>query len=261
MNDVTISADGIPIHYEVHGKGTPTLVFVHGWCCDRSYWEKQVNHFGQQYKVVAVDLAGHGESGLGRKTWTISAFGEDVVAVVEKLDLKPVVLIGHSMGGEVIVEAARRISKRVTGLVGVDTFRRVGPMRKEQIDDFLSPFRANFAEAARNFVRRMFVSNSDSALVEKIVEDMSAAPPDVGVGAGEELLNTDLKADLQEMKAPIVVINSDYRPTDVEAAQKYGIEVVFMSGVGHFVMLEDAETFNHLLDEAVKRFAHDKVSE
>ncbi len=99
MRDVAASADGIPLAYEVHGTGRPALVFVHGWSCDRRYWSKQIDYFAQRYQVVVLDLAGHGESGLGRRAWTIPAFGQDVVAVVEKLGLKEAVLIGHSMGG------------------------------------------------------------------------------------------------------------------------------------------------------------------
>jgi pimeloyl-ACP methyl ester carboxylesterase len=126
MNDVAISPDGVPIHYETHGAGAPALVFVHGWTCDRSYWEQQMGHFAQQHQVVAINLAGHGDSGLSRKAWTIPAFGEDVVAVVEKLGLEQVVLIGHYMGGPVIIEAARRMPDRVVGLVGADTYRNIG---------------------------------------------------------------------------------------------------------------------------------------
>lgn len=68
------SADGIPVRYEVHGAGPPALVFVHGWSCDRDYWRGQVEHFAGRYRVVTVDLAGHGESGGGphhrRWPWT-----------------------------------------------------------------------------------------------------------------------------------------------------------------------------------------------
>ena len=96
------SPDSIQIAYEVHGAGDPALIFVHGWSCDRSYWKGQLETFSKNFKVVAIDLAGHGESGLGRQAWTIEAFGADVEAVVEKLGLKRVILIGHSMRGDVI---------------------------------------------------------------------------------------------------------------------------------------------------------------
>jgi sigma-B regulation protein RsbQ len=86
------AADGVEIRYEAAGSGEPALVFVHGWSCNRSYWRAQMDHFAAYHRVVAVDLGGHGESGLGRKDWTMAAFGGDVRAVVEALGLKRVVL-------------------------------------------------------------------------------------------------------------------------------------------------------------------------
>ena len=258
--DSAVSADGVTISFQVQGSGSPALVFIHGWCCDRSYWDAQVAHFSKKHKVVAIDLAGHGESGLGRKVWTMAAFGEDVVAVVEKLGLDQVVLIGHSMGGAVILEAARRIPERVIGLVGADTFNNVEVnFTQDQVDIWLDPFRADFATATADLVRTMFTPASDSALVEKIATDMSAAPAEVGLGALEELLdfrNNEITRALREVKIPVSCINSEMYPTDIEAGRRHAssFEVVYMSDVGHFVMIEDPETFNRLLEEAVEEF-------
>jgi hypothetical protein len=88
--------DGVEIRYEVAGSGEPALVFVHGWSCDRSYWRAQVDHFAASHRTVALDLGGHGESSLGREDWTMASFAGDVRAVVEALDLRGVVLVGHS---------------------------------------------------------------------------------------------------------------------------------------------------------------------
>ena len=258
--DSAISADGISIAYEVIGKGEPVIVFIHGWCCDRTYWKAQLPYFAQKYKVVTIDLAGHGESGLDRKEWTMGAFGEDVVAVVNKLNLDQVVLVGHSMGGPVILEAARRMPKRVIGLVGVDTLQNFeDKLTQEQIDDWFTPLRSNFVEPTRNFVRTMFTPNSDPALVEKIVADMSSAPQEVGLGALEgyvDFQNNEIIRVLQEVQAPITCINSDKYPTNVEANQRYApsFKAMIMSGVGHFNMMEDPETFNRLLEETIQEF-------
>src|SRR6476620_3348757 len=131
MRDTVVSADGVLIHYELQGAGVPALVVVHGWCCARGYWREQIDHFSSQYTVVAIDLGGHGDSGLDRDAWTMAAFGRDVVAVVEKLGLRQVVLIGHSMGGTVVVEAAQHIPERVTAIIGVDTFKNLGETRTQ----------------------------------------------------------------------------------------------------------------------------------
>jgi len=117
VRDNVLSADGIPIAYEVHGAGMPALVFIHGWSCDRSYWDAQVEPFAQTHQVVAIDLGGHGESGLARKKWTIESFGADAVAVVDKLGLGRMVLVGHSMGTQVALETYRLAPARVRGLV------------------------------------------------------------------------------------------------------------------------------------------------
>jgi pimeloyl-ACP methyl ester carboxylesterase len=122
MDGVVPSRDGVPVTYEVHGSGTPALVFGHGWSCDRSYWRGQVGAFAARHRVVAVDLAGHGRSGTGRSAWTMPAFGEDVAAVVAELELGDLVLVGHSMGGDVIVETALDLPGQVVGLVWVDTY-------------------------------------------------------------------------------------------------------------------------------------------
>jgi len=111
--------DGVPIRFDVQGVGDIALVFVHGWCCNRNYWNSQVDHFTSEYTVVALDVAGHGASGRRRMKWAVSSFGEDIVSVVEQLELEKVVLIGHSAGAQWIVEAARRLSNAVIGLVGV----------------------------------------------------------------------------------------------------------------------------------------------
>jgi pimeloyl-ACP methyl ester carboxylesterase len=258
--DNAISSDRVSIAYEVRSEGEPALVFIHGWCCDRSYWNEQLPHFAQKHKVVAIDLAGHGESGLDRKEWTMGVFGEDIVAVVNKLNLDQVVLVGHSMGGFVILEAARRMPKRVIGLVGVDTLQNFEEkLTQEQIDDWWAPLYANFVEGTRNVVRTMFTPNSDSALVKKIVADMSSAPQEVGLGALEgyiDFQNNEIIRVLQEVKAPIVCINSDKYPTNVEANQQYApsFKAMIMSGVGHFNMMEDPETFNRLLEHTIQEF-------
>ena len=74
------SKDGTPISYEVFGTGEPTLVFVHGWSCDSRYWRAQVPHFSKSHRMVILDLAGHGHSGITRKHYTMKSFGEDVKA-------------------------------------------------------------------------------------------------------------------------------------------------------------------------------------
>jgi pimeloyl-ACP methyl ester carboxylesterase len=254
------SPDGIPIVYETHGSNAtrPALVFIHGWSCDKSYWSGQLEPFSRDFTVVALDLAGHGESGLGRKAWTIAAFGGDAAAVVEELGLERVILIGHSMGGDVVVEAARRLPGRVVGLVWVDTYRQLGePRPQDVIEQFAQPFRTRFVEQTQKFVRGMFPENADPALVERVANDMSSAPPDVGVAALISAFSFDreIPRALKELNLPVVAINAESPAGDVESLKRHGVEVVQMPGVGHFLMMEDPARFNTLLRRAIDTFA------
>lgn len=248
------SDDNVEISYDARGKGKPALVFVHGWCCDERYWSYQVPYFASQYRVVTIDLAGHGLSGIDRRNWTIEAFGGDVVAVVEKLDLERVILIGHSMGGSVIIEAARRMPDRVVGLVGVDTLHNVETRySRGQVEEFISGFKEDFRKNTQAFVRDMFSAGTDPNIVEKIVEDMSSAPPWVAISSLRGYFHYDIMKALKEVKVAIYCINSDLLETNVEVNRRHTVsfDVKLMPGMGHFIMIENPDTFNRLLDEVI----------
>jgi len=254
------SADGVSIACQVAGSGKPSLVFVHGYCCDGSYWQAQVPYFAQRYEVVTIDLAGHGESGTDRKTWSKAAFGGDVVAVVKELHLDQVILIGHSMGGLVIVEAALQMPECVAGLVIVDTFSNVEQTTsREKTEAFIAALQSDFVSSMRQFVNGLFTPHSDPILAQKISADMSAPPPTVAIGILRDMYLEEraLSLSFDKVKAPIRCIASDRRRVNIEAAKRHAssFEVVYMSNVGHFVMMEDPETFNGFLDEIVKKLS------
>ena len=245
-----LSTDGVRIHYDDLGAGEPALVFVHGWSCDRSYWSGQIEHFAQSRRVVNIDLAGHGDSGLDRTVWTMQAFGEDVSAVVNALDLHNIVLVGHSMGGKVVVEAARQLGDRVIGVVGVDTFHGGGrETPREQQEEVFEQLAEDQAGFIATFVDRTFVEQSDPAIKEWVKADMAAAPYASAIGARQASGNYDATPAVASLDVPFVLINSDFLPTDVghlEANAKQ-FRYLEMSDVGHFLMMEDPETFNTLL--------------
>ena len=184
--------------------------------------------------------------------------------MVEQLGLERAVLIGHSMGGAVIVEAALRLPTEVIGLVGADTWHDVEQVQTAaEVAAFLAPFRADFVAAMRALIRTAFAPTSDATLVEDVLTAMSTTSPHIGIGAWEErgTYSRLLQDRLQEVRAPKIAINSTYPlTTNVEAAQRCGIELTWMSGVGHFVMLEDPQNFNRLLDETIDKIIPSRSS-
>ena len=248
------AADGVTIHYDDQGDGEFSLVFVHGWNCDRSYWDAQREHFAAAHRVVTVDLAGHGDSGQNRSNWTMDAFADDVTAVAHALNLNNIVLIGHSMGGKVVAETATRLKGRLVAVVGADTFHNGGratpPARRDEV---LAELAADYAGYVRTIVTGMFVEESDPALRERVIKDMASAPYASAIGSRHASGNYDATAAIASLDVPLILISSDYRPTDLAHLEANARKLVYreMSGVGHFVMLEDPDTFNAHLAAAL----------
>lgn len=254
VNPKVKSSDGTEIVYTATGSAEPALVFIHGWSCDKSYWKTQVEKFTEQYKVVTIDLAGHGESGTERKDYSVQLFGSDVAAVVNDLKLNKVILIGHSMGGSVILEAAKLLDKKVIGLIGVDTYQSfTDDWSAEQKEKFLEPFTKDFKPTAFGFVKQMFPKGADSVLVKKVADDMSSAPPAVAISAMRNLFFYDPLPTLAKLNLPVISINCDMYPLSLDENRKHVKSFSFkmMKGAGHFLMLERPDEFNKLLSEAI----------
>ena len=104
----TATRDGTKLAYLDTGVGDPPFVFVHGWSCNHSHFALQVEHFAIDHRVVAVDLRGHGASDAPDQRYTVSAFADDVAWLCEAAGVERPVLVGHSMGGQVVLDVAAR---------------------------------------------------------------------------------------------------------------------------------------------------------
>lgn len=184
-----LSADDSPIAFAVKGTGEPAIVFVHCWTCDHNFWQHQIEYFSEKYKVVWLDLAGHGQSGSTRSEYTMEAFGEDVAAVVNKVGAKRVVLVGHSMGGPVSIEAANILGDKVVAVVGVDTFYTPFqfPKSEAEIDGFVKPFEKDFSGTSQKLFQSMFTPNADPELKASIAKHVTNANPEMGISAMYEI--------------------------------------------------------------------------
>jgi pimeloyl-ACP methyl ester carboxylesterase len=251
----TRSADGVAIHYIEAGHGKTALVFVHGWLGNASVWEPTMRRFAPYYRVVALDLAGHGLSGSGRTDWTVDHFADDVSAVVRELDLQHVVLIGHSMSGAITVAAANRLGARVDALIPVDTLVDVEwDMPPEMWQQFFDGLRADFPANVENFFRSRLASpNSPREVIDRIVADARLADPKIAVPMLERSREYDLKAGLRACRVPIHAINSDLNPTKLGTNRKYAsrFDVEIVAGVGHWPHLEAAQRFGDALTKVL----------
>lgn len=248
------SSDGVEIAYSVYGKGEPALIFVHGWGWDQSLWKGQAAKFSSKYKVVTLDLAGHGESGKKRKNFTIKDFGNDVVSVINKLQLKKVILVGHSMGGIINLEVYRQIKDKVVGIIGADTYQlfQKGENPKSA-EDYLTTFKENYLGSVREYVRTLFLESADSALVEKMVKKMQKLPPEIGMDIFRNVYQYNSLQAATDLQPRIIAVNG--QKFKVKEAENIKILPNFSAkiirGTGHFPMIEKPQEFDEKLQEAI----------
>jgi len=253
---VKISSGGVNINYSQCGDSDLSIILVHGWCINESYWENQVEELCGKYKVITVDLPGHGKSGSNRTEWTIENYGNDVVAVIDQLKLDRVILVGHSMGGDIILEAALQRPSNVIALVGIDNFKDVGveysQEDQEDMTGFMEMLKEDFANIAPAYAQGMlFHRTTDSLVVQRVMNDISKSNPEVAVSSLEYLFKyVDVeRSKLSELKQKLYLINSDATPTNVEGLNatnvKYNIE--YIHATGHYPMIEKPQEFNKIL--------------
>jgi pimeloyl-ACP methyl ester carboxylesterase len=189
----------------------------------------------------------------------MAAFGQDVVSVVEALGLKRVVLIGHSLGGPAVLEAARRMPGRVAGLVLVDSwvdFEQRLPA--EEVEKYLSALQADYRATTTAIVSQyLFSASTPEPVKARVLETVLSGPQEIGVAVARSSMAYDPLPALREIKAPICAISSDLFPTNLEGNRKYvpSYQAAIMKGVGHYLMLEQPEAFNELLAWALRELA------
>jgi len=259
------AADGLNIVCAVSGKGDTALVFLHGWCGDREYWKHQVDVFAPDYRIVAVDQAGHGESGKDRKVWTVSSLAGDVEAVVKTLGLKRVILVGHSMGGPVALMAAKRMPDAVVAVIGVDTLQNAEFKMPEEVSKkFFEGIETDFKATMQTGMDGLLHEKTDPALKKWLVSRAQNQDPKIALALMRDLMKLDNKMLLKDAKKPVRCINSGggfafFTPTDSAVNKKYAdYDAVTIDSVGHYPMLERPAEFNEKLREVLKEFAANK---
>ena len=259
-----ISTDQVSIVYTAQGHGGPALLFIHGGFADRSFWAAQFPSFQKKHRVIALDLAGHGESGQNRVHWDIFAFAQDVRAVMEKERIEKAVLIGNSMGGPVAIEAAAILGDRILGIVAVDTLQ---VLRQGSSEDFFQKraqeFRQDFSGTMKKMVGLLFHPNTYPALYDQVEQAMLRSYAPMAPALMESFAGYRLTDSLAKINCPIRCINGDLFPTQTaeNRAVYPDFDAVILPETGHYPMLENPLLFNRhlaLIVQDISNSVHQK---
>jgi pimeloyl-ACP methyl ester carboxylesterase len=257
---IAVHNDGVNIAYTDTGKNDTTLLFVHGWCINKSYWTNQAAYFGKRYRAVAIDLPGFGQSGKNRNQWNTLAFSRDVDSVIRQLKLKKVILVGHSMSGDVVLQAAVDNPKQVIGLVVVDIFKNVGKdevqteQAKKEYAAAIDSLKHHFKKIAFDYFNQaLFYSTTTAAVKKRVLNDVAHVDTAIAAACMEPNDDFNEVPKLKAAKTKLYLINSDVEPTDTThlATNKIPYKLLYIHATGHFPMIEKPQQFNILLDKVI----------
>jgi pimeloyl-ACP methyl ester carboxylesterase len=248
-----IERDGVKLYYEDAGKdtGRAPLVLVHGWTCFHGHLAPQAAHFSPGRRVVSVDLRGHGQSDV-TPPFTIEQFADDVAWLIGALGLDRPLAIGHSMGGNVVVQVAATRPGLVRGVVAIDSpFAEAGGL-----EETAGPLRAGlsgpaYQDTLASMISAMFGPNDDPAVATEIASVMSTAPQQVAVDA---ITSTMVWAGADAVRAstvPVLTIAAEAGGFGDASGLKAGAPMLMTAqtvGAGHFNQVFVPDQVNAMID-------------
>jgi pimeloyl-ACP methyl ester carboxylesterase len=250
-----VRLDGHKIKYETAGPRHGTaVVLIHGWACDSSFWRLQVPELARRFRVLAVDLPGHGKSDKPPLDYDGPLFAKAVRAAMDAEKINRAVLVGHSMGTEIAGRLLYEAPDRVIALVSVDgVVMRTSPAgTKEWAASMRGP---SGVEVRRKFIEEMFTPATPPDLRHEIAARMSATPPHVAASAMEHSPRWDFRDPVTK---PVLAINTSRnseRRRRIHEEVFTDIEYVEMEQVGHFLHMEKPAEVNAKLMEFINKVA------
>lgn len=244
----TALLDGAKIHYTAAGRGPFTIVLIHGWTCDHTFWNAQVEALKARYRVLAVDLPGHGRSDPA-PDYSIRRFARAVNAVLEKEKAQRAILAGHSMGGAVMLEFARLYPQKVRAIVAVDAFFP-DPGASKPLEAMAARFEGPGAmEARTKMVQGMFTAATAPDVRRKIETVMLGARAEVAAGAMRGMADPAVWRE-GVIDAPFLEIaaaTSTYLTEDALRRRFPRASLIRVPDTGHFLHMEKPEEVNRIL--------------
>lgn len=257
--------------HTLSGAGVPPILFVHGFGCSRTDWAAQVEHFSPRRQTIAVDLPGHGETPAAAGGGSIQQAGAEVASLMAARSVPPAVLIGHSMGCRVVLEAALHAPEHVAGIVLLDGSRF--PPRSA------AAFEARFASGeyasmVRGMFKQMFTASSDPKTIDAIVSRALGMSEAVGKAMLLSMVRYDeemLERSLQAVRTPLLVLQATFVndkrervPMAVGQTTPYldfvrnkvpAARIEVLPGLGHFPQIEAPAETNRILASFIASFA------
>ena len=242
------TVDGAKIHSTTTGKGDKTLILIHGWTCDETSWSEQIPALSKKYRVITVDLPGHGKSDQPADgKYSMDVFAKAVEAVRAEANVDRVILAGHSMGGPVVYRYAQLYPQHTVALVLVDSPLFKSADAKGFVDQALPRVVGEDGPKAREaMIRGMFSSATTPELQNRILKMMLGAPEATAKGAMGSMGDPTVWENHVLQIPALAIFAATYagNSLDVTKSDLPNLQFLNVPGTGHFLMMEKPAEFN-----------------
>lgn len=245
-------------YYDNQLADKPVLIFIHGLGENLDSWINQINHFKSNYRVVAMDLRGHGRSNDGDKPITIAQFAADIIALMDKLDIPQTHIIGLSMGGIIAQELAINYQERLLTLSLCNTASFATEEAKGKLAGRIDMINAVTMDEMANFiVTACLPEQYDQKIYEQAFAIFRQNRRVPYLAATIATFSIDYREALAKITIPVLVFTGEFdEATPVEASQFIHqaiaqSELHIIEGVGHLSKLEKPAEFNQLIEQFI----------
>lgn len=255
--------EGNNISYIDSGFGDTSILFLHGAFIDKTYWQEQVSFFEDKYRTIAIDLPGHGSSTFKKELLSIKKFANIIIKFIQELELRNVILVGHSFACDMVLEITNDKHIDPIGIICLDYFKNIHtPIPHETITYIEQSMKKDFAKTNENYVKQFLVTpNTPEPITKRVLSSFKNINPEVGIPLNIDFFhyNKREKELLNSLQKTLYLVNADYSPTDELALRKelntsndfYQIQCSC-----HYPMLETPAELNKTLSIIFEKILH-----
>ena len=201
------------MNYKIEGDGE-TLLFIHGLSDNLIYWETLVSGLKKNYRIIRVDLRGHGQTPLGDEEITIDCYSEDLKNLLEDLNVDIINLVGFSLGGAVALDFTVKYPEMVSSLVLMSTFSKCD----DYLEGVFSEFKSNLCRGFEEFYDYMIPKVLCPEVIESNAEELEmlkqisskSANVEAYIKATDVCLNFNVEDRLSDITQPTLILAGKY---------------------------------------------------
>ena len=222
------------------------------WCGDHTHLAPQFDYFRRTHRVVAVDLRGHGASDKPVQEYMVAGFADDLAWLCDRLRVAKPVVVGHSMGGNVAFELARRHPALLAAVVALDSAIVRPDWLASEARQHVAGLRGpDYREVQRRYAEEFFLPTDDGQLKARLIAGLSSLPQHVTLSAWEQhLLVWDGEEAAAACRVPALLISSGTPLSDLSRFQELTPQLVTGQtvGAGHFITMFVPEQVNAMIE-------------